>query len=224
MNASLNAQVDIAKIDRLIRLAIDPAASQEEARTSALIACRLLGAGGVDSIFKRGVYAGAEAAREMSPAPAPDPQPRRVEDMSRRLSTAEDVVDFALAGNARLTLRSTATGARFTYRIKSIRDDDSPHFVSLLTGADNETGFEFLGTIFQDGQYRRSRKSRIGADAKSAVAFAWVWGEVTAGAMPARCEAWHEGRCGACGRVLTVPASIGRGLGPDCASRSDGGL
>jgi hypothetical protein len=29
---------------------------------------------------------------------------------------------------------------------------------------------------------------------------------------------WHEGRCGRCGRKLTVPESIESGFGPECAS------
>jgi hypothetical protein len=32
-------------------------------------------------------------------------------------------------------------------------------------------------------------------------------------------ELWHEGRCGKCGRALTVPESIESGLGPVCESR-----
>ena len=32
-------------------------------------------------------------------------------------------------------------------------------------------------------------------------------------------ELWHEGRCGKCGRVLTVPTSISTGFGPDCLRR-----
>jgi hypothetical protein len=35
-------------------------------------------------------------------------------------------------------------------------------------------------------------------------------------------EVWHEGRCGACGRRLTVPESIERGLGPECYGRRNG--
>ena len=29
----------------------------------------------------------------------------------------------------------------------------------------------------------------------------------------------HEGKCGCCGRSLTVPESIKRGIGPECWSR-----
>jgi len=29
----------------------------------------------------------------------------------------------------------------------------------------------------------------------------------------------HEGKCGRCGRKLTVPLSIETGIGPECASK-----
>lgn len=29
-------------------------------------------------------------------------------------------------------------------------------------------------------------------------------------------EIWHEGKCGRCGRQLTVPESIESGFGPEC--------
>ena len=32
-------------------------------------------------------------------------------------------------------------------------------------------------------------------------------------------QVWHEGRCGKCGRKLTVPESLTSGLGPECAGR-----
>jgi hypothetical protein len=35
-------------------------------------------------------------------------------------------------------------------------------------------------------------------------------------ALPPDAEVMHEGRCACCGRPLTVPESIERGIGPDC--------
>lgn len=35
-----------------------------------------------------------------------------------------------------------------------------------------------------------------------------------------RLQVWHEGRCGRCGRKLTVPSSIETGLGPECAGKN----
>lgn len=138
--------------------------------------------------------------------------------MNGRLETAETVATFSLAGNARLTLVSVKTGARFTYRIRKARKEgDNRHFVAVLCGADNDGDYVYLGTIFDGTRFNHGRKSSISSTAPSAVAFAWIWKRVTRGDLPTQCEVWHEGRCGRCGRSLTVPESIETGLGPICA-------
>jgi hypothetical protein len=135
-----------------------------------------------------------------------------------QLTTAELALTFVLAGRARVTLVSEKTGTRFTFRV-SQPNGDGPHFVSLLRGDDNEGDFEFFGTIFEGRRFAHGRKARITADAPSAKAFAWAWGHLAAGRMPPGCQVWHEGRCGHCGRALTVPESIETGFGPVCMGR-----
>jgi len=49
--------------------------------------------------------------------------------------------------------------------------------------------------------------------------FVWFWANLDRGTFPTNFEFWHEGRCAACARRLTVPESIARGLGPECAGR-----
>lgn len=48
--------------------------------------------------------------------------------------------------------------------------------------------------------------------------FYWLWtGHMAQDKeLPEQIEVWHEGRCGRCGRRLTVPESIANGLGPEC--------
>jgi hypothetical protein len=131
-------------------------------------------------------------------------------------------IHFMLAGNAHVTFQSRRTGTRFTYRVSAAeaREGDTrtpPHFVSVLTGPDH---YEYLGCIFGAQRYAHGRKSRIGSDAPSAVAFEWVWSRLISGEMHPELGIWHEGRCGACGRRLTDPLSISSGLGPVCAGRN----
>lgn len=142
-----------------------------------------------------------------------------------RLTSVASVRAFALAGNATLTLLSRASGTRFTYRIRVKRGQspaDTPLFVGVLTGPENESHYDFLGTIFPDGRttvppYRHGMRSRISREAPSAKAFAWFWRATEAGHVPESVEVWHEGKCGRCGRKLTVPESIEAGIGPECA-------
>jgi hypothetical protein len=132
------------------------------------------------------------------------------------LKDAGAVLEFVTAGNATFTLRSVQTGARFTYKMRKCEDNPNLFFVALMNGPDNENNFNYLGVV-RNRQYAHGRKSRIGHDAASNIAFDWFWKHVSRGHLPTTVECWHEGKCGRCGRKLTVPESIERGIGPECA-------
>jgi TPR repeat protein len=147
-------------------------------------------------------------------------------DMRGILANAADVQRFALAGNATITLVSAKTGTRFTYKVRKPQNQEQPgpvrHFVSVLTGSDNENAYTYLGQMYNrpsGAMYSHGRKSRIGLDSTSAKAFDWFWRAIAKGRMPDNVQVWHEGRCGRCGRKLTVPQSIADGFGPECAGR-----
>lgn len=146
---------------------------------------------------------------------------------AHQIADAAHVRKFLLAGNARFTLVSKATGTRFTFKIRvkfdenSVEDKPSIYFVSLLNGPDNEGDYAYLGHIWPDrGIYQHGRKSKIGADAPSARAFDFFWRYLQLHAnVHAGIEFWHEGQCGRCGRALTVPESIASGFGPECITK-----
>jgi uncharacterized protein DUF6011 len=142
-------------------------------------------------------------------------------DMRGRLSNAADALAYMTAGKAFVTLVSAKSGARFTFRISGSADGTC-YFVGLLSGPDNDTDYQYLGRISR-GVFWLGRKTPrpgdIGRDAPSAKAFDWSWRAIARGVLPAELEIWHEGRCGRCARRLTVPASIARGFGPECAGK-----
>lgn len=127
---------------------------------------------------------------------------------------------FATAGRARFTLVSEKTGARFTYQVKVKKDDEGEptdfFFVSVLTGPQNTNDYTYLGCLTH-GRFVHDRRLRIGTSAPSRQAFTWFWNRVQQSKELSQCECWHEGKCGRCGRVLTVPESVASGLGPKCA-------
>lgn len=147
-----------------------------------------------------------------------------VSEARAQLQSMNAVQKFLFAGHAIVTVVSKRTGTRFTFRFsqpKQARDPDNgkPTFVSVLTGPDNNASYTFLGTIFPRDKTKlvHSKKSPIQPDAKSA---RWARGFVESLADPTlldRCEVFHAGFCGRCGRRLTVPESIESGYGPECA-------
>lgn len=130
---------------------------------------------------------------------------------------------FVFAGNATFTVTSKRTGTRFTYKVQKSKDGNR-FYVSLLNGPDNESSFRFFGTVFIDEQgkvFRHSKPERtpITPSAPSAQGFAWLARNLShPDKISAQVEIHHEGRCGRCGRKLTVPSSIDSGIGPECAS------
>lgn len=143
--------------------------------------------------------------------------------MSERnlFTSAADARAFMAAGKATVTLQSKTTGVRFTYKIKSSQDGNI-HFVSLMTGPDNENHFAYFGYIRRGVFFHGGHKAKVGADVPSVRGFANVWRTLQQDALPDWCDVWHEGRCGRCNRKLTVPSSIEAGIGPECATRELG--
>jgi hypothetical protein len=148
-----------------------------------------------------------------------------------RITNTDEALKFIMAGNAYFTLRSVRTSTRYTYRMampKKAREDaklgSRPwYYVSLLNGPDNTHNYTWMGTILANGNFKQAPQRFVGMDAPSMRAFLWFYRYLNESSnrsqLPMDVEFWHEGRCGRCGRLLTVPESIARGIGPECAGR-----
>lgn len=144
-----------------------------------------------------------------------------------QLTTVADIRRYVEAGKATLTIKSRKTGTRFTYLFKRPPAEpgkDRPIWAALLSGPDNVTDYQFLGTLWTDAavayRYRHGGKSKVSSSSPSVLALQWLVKALTHGEKSlAQAEIWHEGRCGRCGRKLTVPESIANGLGPECAGK-----
>lgn len=145
-------------------------------------------------------------------------------DFRGHFGNAHDALAYILAGRATVTLVSKKTQTRFTYRI-TIADDGNCHFVGLLSGPDNQADYRYIGRIAR-GVFWIGRKvprpGDLSRDTPSVKAFDWSYRQLVRGILPEQLEIWHEGSCGRCGRALTVPDSIARGLGPICSSKLGG--
>ena len=129
------------------------------------------------------------------------------ETTRRQIEEIEARRQFILAGNSRFTLVSGRTGARFTYHAKRWEKHDKVrYYISVLTPN---------GRLYRQDRHPNA----ISASAGSWRALDYLFNQ--GGIAHPGIEVWHEGRCGRCGRLLTVPESIASGIGPVCAERMD---
>lgn len=131
------------------------------------------------------------------------------------IRNVRDAWVFILGGRSRFTIRSLRTQTRFTYRVTQSEDNQRLYFVSVLRGSDNESDYQYIGTL-RNGRFAHGQKSRIGADAPCVVAFQYLVKMLHQGHINPMVEFWHEGRCARCARPLTDPESITSGFGPEC--------
>lgn len=142
--------------------------------------------------------------------------------MNAKLTDPQAIKAFILAGDALFTVENRDTGNRYTYRVQASKSTRLVRFVKVLTGAENEdeASYLYIGMLTNGigwSRLTRTKAVHISPDAQSVKAFTWLWERIRAGkGLPEQVEFWHSGKCGRCGRTLTVPASVASGIGPEC--------
>ena len=121
---------------------------------------------------------------------------------------------FIFGGKSFVTFLNTNTSNRFTYKVVKHKTDDI-YFINVLTSPDTYT---FFGT-YRNGQFKHSPKARISAEAQSVKVFQFVIAKLSTNTLSNLIEIYHDGRCGKCGKQLTVPESVETGFGPECYKR-----
>lgn len=162
---------------------------------------------------------------------------------AHRFSNVADFNAFMLAGRAIFTMRSQS-GKRYTLRVSRADSvslkieggrvvsklnkagkpviDTAPRWdVELLTGSDNTGDYRTIGMITSKHVFHGFEVLTNAEESNGAKAFDWLMTSKSyrAGQVPSTVELWHVGRCGRCGRALTVPESIESGIGPVCAEK-----
>ena len=143
--------------------------------------------------------------------------------------------EFVTAGRAIFTLEvpesfinatthRTPPKPHYTYRVKFKKANggfQDTYFVQLLTGPQNTKDYTYVGILLhQEGKIKLTGKSAFNQDSWAVKLLDKVLARVWAGeghkVEETGFKLYHEGRCGRCGRVLTVPESIEGGIGPIC--------
>lgn len=151
-----------------------------------------------------------------------------MKDFTGQITKREDIARFILTpktetGSAVFTL--SMGDERYTYKVgyKEQGWNGKPiYFVKVLTGQDNSSDYTYLGYLQDNGKtWKHDKKQRIGYEAPSSKFWRALLRRVFVQQLelPNTVEFRHEGRCGRCGRPLTVPESIDTGFGLDCAAK-----
>jgi hypothetical protein len=126
------------------------------------------------------------------------------------------VLSFLTAGRAVCTVVSRATNTRFTFKVTDGKS--GWRFVSVLSGPDD---YRYLGAVTPEGKpvlTKASRSRGLSMATPSWRAFSWLWNSASKNPDALnQADVYHSGKCGRCGRALTVPESLRTGLGPVCA-------
>ena len=134
----------------------------------------------------------------------------------------EDIRNFALAGKAIITLQSGNTNKYFTYKIDKAKETADLFYIRLLHGPDNEQDYQYVGCYYSNTQYFlpcKTWKDKYFATWPTSLrAIKFLLEHIDN--IPNNLYVYHEGKCGRCGRKLTTPDSIKRGLGPECYKES----
>jgi len=132
------------------------------------------------------------------------------------------------AGRITVTFRSTATGEHITLTAKARgKKEGSEKWVSVpladalvvFIEVPNQEGWnDKVGKVTRRGGFVPDGSADPARVYCAHKLLDFVAGE----AMPAGLEVFEESRCGVCGRALTDPVSIERGIGPECYGRQTG--
>lgn len=130
--------------------------------------------------------------------------------MINKLNTTDALI-YLLGGNSISTFLNTNTNNRFTFRVNE-NIINNIHYVSVLVAPDV---YKYIGYI-KNQQFNHSKKSTISENSQSVKVFSYVFSKILDESLPEFIEIYHTGRCGKCGKRLTVPSSIHSGFGPEC--------
>lgn len=140
-----------------------------------------------------------------------------------RMESIENITNFVFAGKSIFTIKSAKTGIHHTFQVRRKKDSDI-FFVALLTGVNNKEDYTYLGLIREHSngryQYSSSAKSCRKDNHVSHTMMHYIINQIETQQLHPQLEFYHEGKCARCGKALTDPSSLERGLGPTCWGKS----
>lgn len=134
---------------------------------------------------------------------------------------------FILAGRSEFTLLSDKTRVKFAYRLKKRKvnkekekENKYLYYVTVLKGGERiYAGVLYYSDLKKMYMFSTGKKGKMTGDNIEIKSLMYVINKLNERNYGMRLTIYHVGRCGRCGRVLTVPESIMSGLGPECITK-----
>lgn len=133
----------------------------------------------------------------------------------------ERLKPYILGGRTTFTLVSTKLNKRYTYYITQDNKMPERYFVKVMHGSDNTAyndGYHFLGWFYADTFRLKMGNQSDGHQRTDAAKMFDYFLDIVEKRRPwpDTCEFYASTHCARCGRKLTTPESIAKGIGPDC--------
>lgn len=135
------------------------------------------------------------------------------------MKNPQRLLPYLTAGKCTFTLYSRKLDKRYTYHVVQDAKVKNRYIVSLFFGNDNADyahSYRFLGLFYSDTM--RLKNNSIGTAKQDASRMLDYFLDVVSERRewPDTCEFYPSTHCARCGRKLTTPESVTRGIGPDC--------
>jgi len=130
----------------------------------------------------------------------------------------ENQKEFILGGRAYFTVESEETKNRFTYKINLCKTNKNMFFVSVCYAYES---YNFIGNLYTNEaktEFKFVQSKKLTKTPTSVEVIKFIIEHYLNNNKPhSKLVFYHHGHCCRCGRTLTTPESIKRGIGPFCA-------
>lgn len=131
----------------------------------------------------------------------------------------QNALEYITAGNATFTIETKKYDEGYTYKMVHDTRDKCEHRYKVyrMFGADNENDYTFIGIYYKDTGTYKSKAPKDNKPLYDRLLAAFLkmlhtenepWYDT--------CKFYKSINCAVCGRKLTTPESIERGIGPEC--------
>lgn len=146
----------------------------------------------------------------------------KASEMRHTILKISDIAAYVKGGHGKFTMESQISKRHITYSVHRPEAVNDPNNIPLwISHLSNDGEFYFIGTVWsKEMKFVLGKKATITENADSVKGIKWLLGFINRKMeLPETMAFWHEGVCCVCGRELTNPESIERGIGPICFSK-----